>query len=527
MVEIVLWNGYVIDGTGNPWFKADIGIDHGKIAKIGDLESERAETRINVRNLVIAPGFIDMHSHSDDALLINPKAESKIRQGVTTEVIGNCGDSGAPIDDKIREEMEKTAAMLVSSKVKINYNTLEEYARKLERQGISVNVVPLVGHGNLRKMAVGYDDRCPTRAELAKMKGILAGAMKQGAFGLSTGLIYPPGSYAKTPELIELAKVAASFHGIYTSHIRNEGAKLLDAVKEAIAIGREAKIPVEISHHKAGGKKNWGKVKQARELMEDARKEGIEVTCDVYPYVASSFGLVNMLPQWAHEGGSERIIQRLRNSRIKNRMNKDMLKGALSSAHWNRTMIAHCPKHKEYQGKFVADIAKARREDPFEFAFNLLIEEDLSVSVVRFGMCEEDVEYVLRYPNAMVGSDGSALAPYGPLGKGHPHPRNYGTFVRVLGYYARERGIITIPDAVRKMTSLPAQKLGLRDRGVIRLGAWADLVVFNPETVVDLATYADPKRYPKGIEYVVVNGVLTVSKGRHTGTRAGKVLKRS
>jgi len=527
MVEIVLWNGYVIDGTGNPWFKADIGIDRGKIAKIGDLESERAETRINVRNLVIAPGFIDMHSHSDDALLINPKAESKIRQGVTTEVIGNCGDSGAPIDDKIREEMEKTAAMLVSSKVKIDYYTLEEYARKLERQGISVNVAPLVGHGNLRKMAVGYDDRCPTRAELAKMKGILAKAMKQGAFGLSTGLIYPPGSYAKTPEIIELAKVVAPFHGIYTSHIRNEGAKLLDAVKEAIAIGRKAKIPVEISHHKAGGKKNWGKVKQARVLMEDARKEGIEVTCDVYPYVASSFGLVNMLPQWAHEGGSEKIIQRLRNPQIKNRMKKDMLKGALSSAHWNRTMIAHCPKHKEYQGKSVADIAKAKREDPFEFAFNLLIEEDLSVSVVRFGMCEEDVEYVLRYPNAMVGSDGSALAPYGPLGKGHPHPRNYGTFVRVLGYYARERGIITIPDAVRKMTSLPAQKLGLRDRGVIRLGAWADLVVFNPETVVDLATYADPKRYPKGIEYVVVNGVLTVSKGRHTGARAGKVLKRS
>jgi len=527
MVEIVLRNGYVIDGTGNPWFKADIGIDRGKIAKIGDLESERAETRINVRDLVVSPGFIDIHSHSDDALLINPKVESKIRQGVTTEVIGNCGDSGTPIDETIRKEMEKTEAPLIGAGVKIDYSTLEEYARKLLRQGISVNVAPLVGHGNLRKMVVGYENRPPTKAELERMKRILAEAMKQGAFGMSTGLIYPPGSYAKTPELIELAKVAASFHGIYTSHIRNEGEKLLHAVREAITIGREAKIPVEISHHKAGGEKNWGKVRQARVLMEDARKEGIEVTCDVYPYVASSFGLVNMLPQWAHEGGPEKITQRLRDSRIKNRMKKDMLKGALSSAHWDRTMIAHCPKHKEYQGKFVADIAKAKREDPFEFAFNLLIEEKLAVSVVRFGMCEEDVEYVLRYPNAMVGSDGSALAPYGPLGKGHPHPRNYGTFVRVLGYYARERGIITIPDAVRKMTSLPAQKLGLRDRGVIRLGAWADLVIFNPETVVDMATYADPKRYPKGIDYVIVNGVLTVSKGRHTGARAGKVLKRS
>jgi N-acyl-D-amino-acid deacylase len=359
------------------------------------------------------------------------------------------------------------------------------------------------------------------------MKRILAGAMRQRAFGMSTGLIYPPGSYAKTPELIELAKVVASYNGIYTSHIRNEGAKLLDAVKEAIAIGREAKIPVEISHHKAGGKTNWGKVRQARRLMEEARKEGVEVTCDVYPYVASSFGLVNMLPQWAHEGGPEKIIQRLKDAQIKSRMKKDMLRGALSSAHWNRTMIAHCPKHKEYQSRFVAEIAKANRKDPFEFAFNLLIEEKLAVSVVRFGMCEQDVEYVLQYPNAMIGSDGSALATYGPLGKGHPHPRNFGTFPRVLGHYSRMRKIITLQEAVRKMTSLPAQKLGLRDRGVIRPGAWADLVVFNPETVVDVATYADPKKYPEGIEYVIVNGVLTVSKGRHTGARAGKVLKRS
>jgi len=527
MGDIVISSGRVLDGTENPWFKADIGISRGRIVAIGDLQSEKAETRIDAKNLVVAPGFIDMHSHSDDALLINPKAESKIRQGVTTEVIGNCGDSGAPIDETIRKEMEKTAATLIGAGVKIDYSTLEEYGRKLLRQGISVNVAPLVGHGNLRKMVVGYENRPPTKAELERMKRILAEAMKQGAFGMSTGLIYPPGSYAKTPELIELAKVTASFHGIYTSHIRNEGEKLLDAVREAITIGRAAKIPVEISHHKVGGKKNWGKVKQAREFIEDARKEGIEVTCDVYPYVASSFGLVNMLPQWAHEGGSEKIIQRLRDPQIKNRMRKDMLKGALSSAHWNRTMIAHCPKHKEYQGRFVAEIAKTKREDPFEFAFSLLIEEKLAISVVRFGMCEEDVEYVLQYPNAMVGSDGSALAPYGPLGKGHPHPRNYGTFTRVLGRYSRTRGIITLQEAVRKMTSLPAQKLGLRDRGVIQLGAWADLVVFNPETVIDVATYADPKQYPKGIEYVIVNGVLTVGKGRHTGARAGKVLKRS
>jgi len=527
MTDIVVFGGLVLDGTGNPWFKADLGVNQGRIAMIGNLRSEDAKTRISAEGLAVAPGFVDMHSHSDDALLINPKAESKIRQGVTIEVIGNCGDSGAPINKTIKEEMKKTGAALIFAGVKVDYSTLQEYARKLERQGISVNVAPLIGHGNLRKMAVGYGDRPPTRKELERMRNILAGAMRQGAFGMSTGLIYPPGSYSKTAEIVELAKVASSFGGIYTSHIRGEGETLLKAVKEAITIGEKAKIPVEISHHKAGGKRNWGKVKQSIKMIEGARARGIDVTCDVYPYVASSFGLVNMLPQWAHEGGPEKITWRLKDPRTKGRMRRDMLKGALSSAHWDRTMIAQCPRHPEYQGKFVADITKARREDPFEFAFNLLIEEKLAVGVVRFGMCEDDVEYVIRYPNAMIGSDGSALAPYGPLGRGHPHPRNFGTFPRVLGHYARERGIITLPDAMRKMTSLPAQKLRLKDRGVIRPGAWADVVIFNPKTVIDVATYGNPKRYPRGIEYVIVNGVLTLSRGKHTGAMAGKVLKRS
>lgn len=525
MLDLVIRNGHVFDGTGSPWFGADIGVENGKIEKIGNLVGN-ARTVVDAHGFAVSPGLIDMHSHSDDALLINAKAESKIRQGVTTEVVGNCGDSGAPINETIKKEMEKTAATLLSADVKIDYSTLAEYARKLEKQGISVNVAPLVGHGNLRKMVVGYGNRSPTTKELEKMKAILADAMRQGAFGMSTGLIYPPGSYAKTSELVELAKVVSSFGGIYTSHIRGEGETLLKAVREAISIGEKAKMPVEISHHKAGGKRNWGKVRKTIQMIEEARARGIDVTCDVYPYVASSFGLVNMLPQWAHEGGPDKIVERLRTPQVKRQMKRDMLKGALSSAHWDRTMIAQCPKHKEYQGKFVADIAGAKREDPFEFAFDLLIDENLAVGVVRFGMCEDDVEYVIGYRGAMIGSDGSALAPYGPLGKGHPHPRNYGTFPRVLGHYARKRGIVTLSDAVRKMTSLPAQKLGLRDRGVIRPGAWADLVIFNPETVIDMATYANPKRYPKGIEYVIVNGVLTVKRGKHTGAKAGKVLKR-
>ena len=527
MIDNVLFGGLVLDGTGSPWFKADVGIGAGRIVKIGDLQSERAKTRINVEGLVVAPGFVDMHSHSDEPLLINPKAESKIRQGVTTEVIGNCGDSAAPIDEAIKEEMKETGATIVSAGVKIDYSTFAEYAGKLRRQGTSVNVAPLIGHSNLRKMVIGHEDRPPIVTELKRMKSILAEAMGQGAFGMSTGLIYPPGSYARTPEIVELAKVAASFGGIYASHIRNEGNMLLKAVREAITIGEKAKIPVEISHHKAGGRKNWGKVKQSIQMIEKARGQGVDVTCDVYPYVASSFGLVDMLPQWAREGGHEETVRRLKDPKVKRRLRKDMLRGALSSAHWDRTMIANCSGHSQYQGRFVADLARAKRQNPFEFAFKLLLDEKLSVTVVRFGMCEEDVEYVLQYPAAMIGSDGRALATYGPLGKGHPHPRNYGTFPRVLGHYARDRGIFTLSEAVRKMTSLPAQKLGLRNRGVVRPGAWADLVVFDPETAIDVATYANPKRYPKGIEYVFVNGVLTIRKGKHTGALAGKVLKRS
>jgi N-acyl-D-amino-acid deacylase len=527
MIDVILSGGFVLDGTGNPWFRTDVGIGHGRIVKLGDLKSEKAALRINSKGLVVAPGFIDMHSHSDDALLINPKAESKIRQGVTTEVIGNCGDSGGPINERIREEIKRTGALIVKAGVKLDYSNFAEYAAKLRRGGISVNVAPLIGHGNLRKMTVGYDNRPATQRELERMKSVLDKSMREGAFGLSTGLIYPPGSYAKTSEIVELAKVVASHGGIYTSHIRGEGDTLFDAVKEAILIGERSGVPVEISHHKAGGKRNWGKVKQARKLMEDARDRGVEVTCDVYPYVASSYGLVNMLPDWAHEGGPEKILERLHSPQFRAKVRGQMERGSLSSAHWNRTMIAYCPRHKEYQGKFISDLAKKRKKNPFNFAFDLLIEESLAVSVVRFGLTEEDVEYVLSYRNSMIGSDGSALAPYGILGKGHPHPRNYGTFPRVLGHYVRERGTISLPEAVRKMTLLPAQKLGLRDRGVVRPGAWADLVVFDPKIVIDAATYGDPKQYPKGIEYVIVNGVLTVSRGRHTGAKAGRVLKHS
>ncbi len=526
MIDTLLSQGVVLDGTGNPWFRADITICQGKISKIGTCELERVRRRIDAKGLVVAPGFIDIHSHSDNALLVNSRAESKIRQGVTTEVIGNCGDSAAPINETIKNELKRTNALIRQGKVRLDYSSLSEYASKLSKRGIAVNVVPLVGHSNLRKMTIGYENRPANSQEIKTMKAILDRSMKEGAFGVSSGLIYPPGSYATTTELVELAKVAAAHGGIYASHIRGEGSTLLTAVKEAIKIGKESNIPVQISHHKAGGKKNWGKVRQARVLIENARKNGIDVTCDVYPYVASSFGLVNMLPEETQEGGPERILAQLGYPKFRRQVRAKMERGSLASAHWDRTIIAHCPKHRDYQGKSVSDLARKSGKDPFEFAFDLLIEENLSVSVVRFGLAEKDVEYVLSYTNSMIGSDGSALATYGPLSKGQPHPRNYGTFPRVLGVYARERRVISIAEAVRKMTSLPAQRLGLRDRGLIRPEAWADIVVFNPRTVIDRATFQNSARYPLGIEHVFVNGVLTISNGKHTGALAAKVLTR-
>jgi len=530
--NLLIKNGYVIDGTGNSWFKADLGIKGQKISKVGKLNAEGASKILDVSGLVVSPGFIDMHSHSDLMLLINPKAESKIRQGITTEVVGNCGESAAPLNDFLWDEMKKTTPHIEEAKLRRNWSTMAEYLNLLDRQGVAVNVVPLVGHGNVRAITLGFDDRAPTKTELEQMKKKLAQAMEEGAFGMSTGLIYPPGAYTKTHELIELSKVVASYGGIYTSHIRGEGENLFDSVKEAIQIGEKAELPVEISHHKAGGKTNWGKVKESLKMMEKARTRGVDITCDVYPYTAASFGLSAMLPTWAHEGGTQKLIERLKDPKTRSRLRREMDKGTptspspLKSAGWNATQIAHCRKHPDYEGKTVAEIAKTKNIDPFKFVFDLLIEENAGGSVVRFAMCEEDVCTVLQHPLSMIGTDGSAVAPYGVLGKGKPHPRTYGTFPRVLGKYVREEKILTLENTVRKMTSLPAQKLGLRDRGLIREGMCADIVIFDPKRVVDKASYVNPHRYSVGIEYVLVNGKVTIDKGEHTGVLTGKALRK-
>lgn len=527
--SLIIRNGLVVEGTGSPWFRADVGIVADKIVKIGQLSDASARQEIDASGRVVCPGFIDAHSHSDTTILINPKAESKIRQGVTTEIIGNCGSSAAPLSDLLREKLEQNSG-LKEAKIKPDWRTMAEYLDRLKARGIAVNIAALVGHGNIRAMVLGFDRRDPSRKELERMCQIAARAVEDGAVGLSTGLIYPPGSYAKTKEIIQLAKAVRQVGGIYTSHIRGEGETLLRAVKEAITIGEKAGIPVQISHHKAGGRSNWGKVKRTLRIIERARNSGVDVTCDVYPYVASSFSLSAMLPPWVHEGGRASAIARLKDLAIRGRVRHDMVAGVagwmspLKAAGWNKTVIASCPLHRGYQGLTISEAAKKAKKNPFEFAFDLLIQENFAPSVVRFAIKEDDVRTVLSYSNTMIGSDGRCLAPYGPLGKGKPHPRNYGTFPRIIAQYVRVTRLLRLEEAIRRMTSLPAQRFKLQGRGIVKVGMYADLCLFDPSKIQDTATFSRPHQYPKGIAHVIVNGQVVVKNGEHTGRLPGRPI---
>ncbi len=532
MFDVIVRKGRVIDGAGNPWFLADVGVKDGKILKIGDLESEDAERMIDPEGCIVSPGFIDMHSHSDFAPLINPYMESKVRQGVTTEVIGNCGFSAAPLNDFLKQEILETSPMLREANVELDWSTMDEYMDRVERNGISLNVAPLVGHGNVRSLVLQFERRKPMEEELEVMKRILARAMEEGAFGMSTGLIYPPGCYANTEEIVELCKVVARFGGLYSSHIRGEESQLLESVKEAIQIGEKAGLPIEISHHKAAGRRNWGKVRDSLKMIREARCRGVDVTCDVYPYTAGSFGLDSLLPPHAHEGAVGKLVERLRSQEIRERLKEEMRKGVgewrglAEVLGWENIMIAYCKGHPEYEGKRISEIVEERSLDPFDFVFDLIMEEMASVNVVLFSMSEEDVRTVLQSPFSMIGSDSSARATYGILSAGKPHPRTYGTFPRVLGKYVREEKILTLQGAIRKMTSFPAQRLRLKDRGLIREGLWADIVIFDSDRIIDEATFVDPHRYSEGIEYVLVNGKIVIEKGEHTKETPGKALRR-
>jgi N-acyl-D-amino-acid deacylase len=396
----------------------------------------------------------------------------------------------------------------------------------------SINLVPVVGQATIRMAVMGMDNRPCTKPELEKMKNHVAKAMEVGAFGLSTGLWYAPSGFAKTDEIIELAKVAASYGGIYTSHIRGEGDPLIDAVKEAIEIGEKAGLPVEISHHKAMGMRNWGKVHETLRLMEEARKRGVEVTADVYAWTAAATGLTAMFPHWVHDGGREVFKERLRDKKTREKIKKDIKEGVpgweslVSECGWDHVMITRCPLHEENEGRMVQELADEKKMDAYNFAFDLLLEEDLRVSTVIFSIGEDDMMYVMSHPLTMIASDSSSICPRGYIGKGKPHPRTYGNAVQFLGAYVRDRKLMPLEQGIRKLTSLPTRKIGLRDRGIIAEGMVADLVAFDPDTIMNNATYQDPQRYSTGVHYVVVNGVIAVENGKHLGKYPGKILRK-
>jgi N-acyl-D-amino-acid deacylase len=523
MLDLKIEGATVIDGTGSPGSRGDLGVRDETIVAIGDLSREAAGRTLNAAGRVAAPGFIDMHSHSDWRLWANRRAESKIRQGVTTEVVGNCGFSPAPASDEHLDDLKGFAPYLPRG-LDFRWRSVGEYLDAFDADGTALNVVQLVGHGTLRVAAMGFARREPTTSELTTMQRALADAIEAGAWGLSTGLIYAPGSYAATAEIVTLARICARRRrALYASHIRGEGATLLDAIAEAITVGREAEMSVQVSHIKAAGRPNWGKVTRALALVDEAVAEGIDVMADVYPYTASSTSLRSLLPDWALEGGIPAMVERLRDPAVRERIGQELAQPVsgqtlLDRVGWENIMISFSPRRKDVEGKRLSEIGG------LEAALSVLADEPRS-GMILFQLDERDLREALAHPRVMIGSDGSSLAPYGELGEGKPHPRSYGTFPRVLGEYVREQRLFTLAQAIHKMTGLPARRLGLSDRGVIRPGAKADLVVFDPRRVGDRATFEAPHQYPAGIEHVVVNGRFVIRDGEHTGSLPGRVLR--
>jgi len=520
--SLLIKNAIIIDGANNPWYKADIAIKKGKIIKISKNLNQKAIKEIELNGEIVSPGFIDIHSHSGYSLLTNGKAESKLRQGVTTEVIGNCGMSAAPLP----VDKSKTKYKLKKNyNINLNWSNYKEYLDVLNKKEKSINVVSLIGHGTLREAVMGNNDRTPSDQEMKKMKKILKKSLEEGAAGFSTGLFYPPSSYANTEEIIELARVASEYDAIYATHLRYEGAKLLEGVEEAIKIGRKASIPVQISHHKVTDKKSWGLTKKTIQMMKKAREEGVDVTCDVYPYLAFSTSLCSLLPQWALDGGRQKMVERINNDHDYTKILR-YLKAGEDRPDWEDIYISHVnlKEHKSFVGNNIKKLGEELEISPEELVLNILRKEKNEVKRIGFGMCDEDLERVLKYKNSMIGSDGSSLADYGILSKGKPHPRNFGAFPKLIRKYVREKKLFTLEEAIHKMTGLTAWRLGLSNKGFIREGMDSDLVIFDFKEVSDRAEYINPFQYPKGIKYVIIDGQIVIDNGVHTNLYPGKVI---
>ncbi|MCI0353710.1 MAG: D-aminoacylase [Acidobacteria bacterium] len=532
--DVLIRNGRVVDGSGNPWVYADVGIRGDRIVFVGRAPAAATAHRaIDATGLVVAPGFIDMLGQSELSLLIDPRAVSKITQGITSEITGE-GGSVAPLDDRLAREMRKLER-LERLGIPVDWRTLGQYFARLEKQGTAINLGTFVGAAQVRRLVIGDEDRPPTREEQARMEALVNEAMLQGAMGVSSSLIYAPGSYAGTEELIALARVAARHGGIYASHIRNESDGILEALDEAFRIGRVAGLPVEIWHLKTAGKQNWGRMAEVLVRIEQARAAGLDVTADQYPYIASSTTLSACIPPKYQTGGTEAFLARLRDPAQRAAMRHDIL--TLHGSDFDNTwlgvrgpegiLIVSVPEPgpKKYEGKTMAEIAALEKKDPLEAMLDLVLAGQDRVGAVYFEMNEDDVRLALRHAWVAVNNDSPAASPGGPLAESKTHPRAYGSFPRILGKYVREEKLLPLEDAIRKFTSLPAQRMKLVDRGLLRAGYFADVTIFDPATVRDLATFEDPHRTSVGIEYVFVNGVLTLERSKLTGKLGGRPLR--
>ncbi|MCZ6776324.1 MAG: D-aminoacylase [Ignavibacteria bacterium] len=525
--DTIIKNGNIIDGTGADEVLTDIGIRDGRIIAIGPLDAKDAERVIDASGLIVTPGFIDIHSHVDTELFIAPRAESKVRQGVTTEVTGADGSSVAPLGGP---ELERTLNNFREEYgFDCPYRDMEGFFTLLEQKGCAQNLVSLIGIGTVREKVVGMDNRPATGDEMEQMKHEVLRAIEQGCWGASTGLEYTPGSFASAQELWEIMKVVPTKYRLYATHMRNEDNMLLEAIDEAITIARNSESSLQVSHLKASYKVNWSKQAKAIEMLEEAIASGLNVHADRYPYIAYSTNLSALFPLWAREGGTEKFLDRLKDSNQRETIKPDVQNKVDGLGSWKFVLISwvESDPNKIYQGKTVQQISQELNVDPFEFVVDLMLEEETRVGMVGFGMDEAGTEMVLAWKNTMVCSDASSYARSGPRSKSRPHPRAYGTFPRAIAFYQRDRRITTLPDMIRKMTLLPAQKIGLTDRGVIAEGKAADIVIFDYETIQDRATFLEPNQFPVGIPYVMVNGVLVVDSCLQTDALPGRVLRSS
>jgi N-acyl-D-amino-acid deacylase len=528
--DVVITKGHIIDGTGSPWYSGDIGIRSGKIAAIGNLKDFPRSRTIDAEGKVVAPGFIDMLGQSELTILVDPRLPSKIYQGITTEITGE-GGSAAPLNDGI---IQADRAGYDHYHLNPDWKTFRQYFSRLEKQGMGINLASYVGATQVRRMILGDDNKQPTPEQLEQMKDLLRQAMQDGTVGISTALEYAPAPYAKTDELIALATEASKFGGIYATHMRNEGDAIIPAIDEALQIASKANIPVEIWHLKVAGKENWGHMPEVVGKINAARAQGIDVSANTYAYTAWFNDMSAFVPPWAHDGGSAKLIERLKDAAMRTRIRKDLM---TPSKDWDNEWqeipgpeavligIVQNPELLPLQGKTLAEVAKIWNQDPMDALFDLLIQDKASTGVAVFGMSEPDVALALEQPWVSIDNDSSGASPEGILGREHPHPRAYGTFPRILRKYVREEKKLTLQDAIRKFSALPAQRMRLTDRGVLKTGMWADIVVFDPATVHDVATFENPNQLSQGMAYVLVNGVPVIDNAKMTGALPGKVLR--